>query len=137
MSAVQVVEPAKGTVYVYEPALGTAQWRYIARNNAAFAEFTVSSVELLGTKKLDLHFEHTFFCPAKTDAENAKTVGELAAILKSIGAVNIKATVIKITIAAQNIVASYDVLQVPAKDVDKLTTTIAAVCKDLIEMLSK
>jgi hypothetical protein len=116
--------------------VGTAVWRYVAKNNAAFAEFTASSVKLLGTTKLDLQFQHTFFSPIKSDADNAKVVADLASTLKSVGAVNIKAQVIKVTSIAQNIIASYEIPSVPVSNVDPLCKTIASVCTGLIEMLS-
>jgi hypothetical protein len=123
-------------VHVFSPDTGSAEWSYITLNNKAEAGFTVSSVQLLGATKLNLHFEHIFFSPKKSDAENAEVIGNLASILKSVGAVNIKANVVKLTAVAQRIDASYDILDVPVSEVDKLTSTIAKVCKDLIEMLS-
>jgi len=122
-------------VHVFSPETGSAKWSYITDNNKAEAGFSVSSIQLLGATKLNLHFEHTFFSPTQSDSENAKVIANLASTLKSVGAVNIKANVVKLTVVAQRIDASYDI-DVPVPEVDKLTSTIAKVCKDLIEMLS-
>ena len=71
-----------------------------------------------------------------SDAENKKIIDDLAKTLKSVGAVNIKAEVVKVSDVAQTIVASFDIKQVPIAEVDKLTTAIADVVKGLVVMLS-
>jgi hypothetical protein len=127
----------KDEVYVFAPELGTASWSCIVseRNNAE-ARFLVSSVQLLGAEKLNLHFEHSFLSPAKSDAENNKFIEDLAKILTSVGAIDNKADVIKPTPVAQNIVAIYEIPEVPISKVDTLTSAIAKVCKEAIIMLS-
>ena len=128
--------PGVEYVHNFNPDLGTSSWSYITVSNKGQATFLVSSVQLLGTSKLNLHFEHSFLSPKKSDAENAVFINNLAEILTSVGAIDIKADVIKPTPVAQNIVAIYEIPEVPISEVDTLTSTIAKVCKDGIEMIS-
>ena len=117
-------------------SLGVADWNYVAENKNAEGSFIVSAVQLLGQEKLDLHFEHDFVSAKLSDAENNKVIADLAKTLESVGAVNIKAEVVKLSDVAQKIVASYDIKEVPVKGVDALTTAIAGVVVGLVEMLS-
>ena len=112
---------------------GTSEWNYVALNKAAFATLTISSIQLLETTKLNLHFVHIFFSPKWCDEENKKILAHLVSTLKSV-AVNIKANVIKLTAVAQRIDFSYDT-DVPI-EVDKLTSRITEFSKNLIEILS-
>ena len=125
-----------GIVRLFNPAVGTALWYYDSVNKKAFAEMVVSSVELLGTKTLNLQFQHVFFSPKLSEEENAKTVAELAATLKSVGAINIKAEIVSTTPIVQEILARYEIPSVPVNGVDALTSAISKVCIDLIEKLS-
>jgi len=126
----------KETVVVFASELGSAKWSCMPHNKKAKGSFTVSSIQLLGATKLNLHFEHVFFSHTQSDVENAKDIENLASILKSVGAVDIKPTVNKVTPVAQFIIVSYEIPDVPIPGVDKLTTAIAKVCKDLIIKLS-
>lgn len=128
--------PGAGQVRLLNPSVGTAVWFYDATNKKAFTEMLVSSVELLGTKTLNLQFQHLFFSPKLSDEENKQVIAELAATLKSVGAININAQIYSTTPIVQEILASYEIPNVPVNGVDTLTTAISKVCIDLIEMIS-
>jgi len=128
--------PGEQEVHNFAPDLGSSEWRYITVNNKAEASFLVSSIQLLGAENLNLNFNHSFISPKKSDDENAKFIEELDEILKSVGAIDIKADVIKNSPVAQNVYAIYEIPEVPISEVKTLCSTIAKVCKDKIEMLS-
>jgi len=85
---------------------------------------------------LNLVFEHQFVCSRKSEEENKKIVDDLAAILKSVGALDIKPYIVIVTPVLEHINVFYNILDVPVPEVDKLTSAIADACTDLIEKLS-
>jgi len=121
---------------VYAPFLGTAQWIYTTKDNTGQAYFNASSFQLLGQTNLNLVFEHQFVCSRKSEEENKKIVDDLAAILKSVGALDIKPYIVIVTPVLEHINVFYNILDVPVPEVDKLTSAIADACTDLIEKLS-
>jgi hypothetical protein len=125
---------AKTTVYA--ESLGNALWEYSSINKEAWGNFSASGVTSNKLEPIDLKFIHVFFSKRLTNEQNNKIIENLASILKSIDAVDISAKVVDVTEVAQQIEASYSILQVPPEKVNSLTTTIANVCQGLIETLS-
>ena len=125
------------TVLNFNAALGAATWSYYSPEEKSGAAFRVISSALVDTQPLDLSFSHIFFSTPLSEEQNTKIIGELAAILTSVGAVDIKAEVVELSIASQEILASFKILKVPVDEVDPLCTAIAGVCETLANDLGK
>ena len=122
---------------VFADSLGTAIWEYIPANKKAWGYFSASGVTENNTSPFNVTYEHVFFSKIISEEENQKIISDLSEILKSVGAVDIKARVKIITPVAQQINASYTIPQVEQDNVDSLSTAIASVSKDLIDKLDK
>jgi ribosomal protein S17E len=121
---------------VFDGSLGTAVWEYIPDNKKAWGYFSASGVTENNTNPFDVTYVHVFFSKKLSDEENKKIISDLANVLKSVGAINIKADVKIITPVAQEINASYTIPNVPQDNVNSLSTTIASVSKGLINQLA-
>ena len=120
---------------VFAGSLGSAVWEYIPANKKAWGYFSASGLTENNTTPFNVTYEHVFFSNKLTDEENKKIITDLADILKSVGAIDIKADIKVITPIAQQINASYTIPNVEQNKVDSLSTTIASVSKDLIDKL--
>jgi hypothetical protein len=121
---------------VFDGSLGTAVWEYIPDNKKAWGYFSASGFTENNTSPFNVTYEHVFFSKKLSEEENIKIISDLSEILKSVGAVDIKANVKVITPVAQQINASYTIPQVEQNNVDSLSTAIASVSKDLINFLA-
>lgn len=124
-------------IFNFNPDLGACNWFYYSPKANSGAAFRVNSIALDNVEPLDLIFNHVFFSTLLSEEQNTIIVGDLAAILRSVGAVNITAQVVKLNIAAQQILASFEILKVPQAEVDALCTAIAGVCEQLANDLGK
>jgi hypothetical protein len=116
---------------VFAPCLGSAEWSYLPICKQASGKFTVSSIAVNNTIPLNLDFDHFFKSSRLSVEENTKIIQNLSAILKSVGAINIKSAV-HYHPASQEIIVFYTILNVEQDKVDTLTTTIASVCEKLV-----
>lgn len=121
---------------VFADSLGTAVWEYIPANKKAWGYFSASGVTENDKTPFNVTYEHVFFSRILSEEENKKIIADLADKLKSIGAIDIRVEIKIITPVAQQANASYTIPKVEQDNVDSLSTAIASVSKDLIDVLA-
>ena len=121
---------------VFAGSLGTAVWEYIPDNKKAWGYFSASGVTENDKTPFDIVYQHAFFSKVLPEEESIKLTDDLAIILNSVGAIDIKADIELITTNAQQINVIYTIPKVEQDKVDKLSTAIASASKDLINRLA-
>ena len=118
---------SRATVVNFAPHLGTATWRYEAMAKmlmnmpmpkeeivgefrpSAASEMIVSSIAFKKDALVTVRFAQEFISTHLTEEEQAKAELDLLALLKTVGAVSIKTTVLKSTPAIQTFFVDYDI----------------------------
>lgn len=125
------------TTYVLYPTLGSAVWTCETESKRAWGNFSATGIEKSSTSPITLKFKHIFFSLKKTPLQNDALITKLAAILATVGAKGIEATVDYNLFNCQQIDGYYYIENILPDQVDQLTTAIAAETTKIILELAK
>jgi hypothetical protein len=118
---------------VFSPCIGSANWNYVSTNKQASTNLKVCCIAINNIDPINLSFSQEFFSPSQTMEENDKFITDFTFILTNLNAKNITTRVKQDSPVAQSILFNYEIDNVEQDKVDALTTTIASVCKKIID----